>query len=624
MRRKASGFSSSGDLSIYDLGMKRYPSRSFRRWLPVILLAVSLAIRLGVWWTATPRMPPRYDETAYFERSVHFAHLLKAATSEETAKAKDREGFYWEGRWPPLHPMIQGTMLWATGSERPWISRLVPVLLSALTTWVVFVLTRRLAGRFAACVAALLHAVHPSFIAFSHLMWTESTYLLFWLLLLLAAVRAVDGIRSGSWRAAWSWSVITGLGLGLAGLTRATALPLFLLLPAWFLWKGRAHSARAAVAAGVALVVGCLVILPWQLELQKREGKTLLLTAFGWENVYLGNNPYVPEGFGSTWGHPESRTRAHLTVVGYAREKEIHRSDAARELALKEIRQNPRLFLQRCALRARMLFGTDFFTVRHLASATYPPGPKAWLGWLWMWLALAHVGTFGLAAWGLQSRSTSHRSLLLLASLAVLVPPLVSVSMSRLNLPLQAMALPLAGVGLMRIKSVGPAFRWKLRPSHQWAVLWTAATLFVVVGATWATLPKILRHHLDPSAYYRTALEPASRALGVEIRTSDRILLRRTSFRGPPVQIDLGDGYRFPSGRSSKLWRPPGKAREVDDIDVFAEDPELDLEWNLTPRGSDQPVRFRPLEREAWRRWQPTGVDGMQYRWQGFRTRNLR
>lgn len=57
------------------------------------------------------------------------------------------------------------------------------------------------------------------------------------------------------------------------------------------------------MAASCAIVLG-----PWQFKLFQYERLILPLSTSGGYNLYLGNNPWVHEGFGSSWGRPESRT----------------------------------------------------------------------------------------------------------------------------------------------------------------------------------------------------------------------------------------------------------------------------------------------------------------------------
>jgi 4-amino-4-deoxy-L-arabinose transferase-like glycosyltransferase len=624
--------------------------RRLRGWLPLLVLLVSLAPRLVLWSTAARRLEPRYDEAMYYERAQHFDHLLQAWTHDTPVDPEDVEGFYWYGRWPPLHSMLQGVVLFALG-DRVWYARLVSVVLSSLTTVVIYVLALRITGRvWPALAAAAIHAFHPSFLSFSHLLWSESTYIFFWMLLLWFTIEAADAARTvrprgpardAGWRRGvdavtrragpWPWAVLAGVALGLAGLARAAALPLFLLLPAWLAWESRRRILAAVGLALVMLLVACLVVWPWQSQIQRHEHHTLLLTTVAWENVYLGNNPYIPtegDDFGSSWGDPESRNRALRGVDDQAREQKIHPSDAARQLALDEIRRDKASFLRRTFLRLCMLLTPDFFTIRHVASVTYPPVAPTLLGVLWMWIAWVHVAVFTLAAWGLTrgGGSLRHGFLLAIAALATIAPPLVTISMSRLNLPLQALLLPLAGLGMVPRRGHRPVLSPGLRRWARWrnGVL-TAGTAILVAAAGWSTIPRIVGHYLDASAYYAPVLDPLAARLGTTTRYSDRIQLQRVSrARIPLLQISFTDeGYHVPRTDHVLRLHAPARLRQRSEFDVFASSPIGPMVCELRSPRQTEALRLSPLTRETWRQWTPTGVSGLEYRWLGSRTRNL-
>jgi len=191
------------------------------------LFLLSLVVRLAVWAPVVHSDTlPLYDETSYLRRALAYERLAKSYLGGgifwAEPSAADAEQAYFRGVWPPLHPLLIGLVFGVVGRSLA-LARLVVVLQSAATTCVVFALTSRLATRRAALVAAGIHIVYPSFLAYSHLLWSETTYILACLGGLYLAVRTVEEERA---KRQVLFAVLSGACLGLAGLARAAVLPL--------------------------------------------------------------------------------------------------------------------------------------------------------------------------------------------------------------------------------------------------------------------------------------------------------------------------------------------------------------------------------------------------------------
>lgn len=166
-----------------------------------------------------------------------------------------------------------------------------------LTYWLAWLVFRR---RSAAVVAGLVAAVLPAFVTFAPVLASEHLLAVCVLGALIAALRAE--------RRPWSMSLLAGVALGVAVLTRGEALaylPVVALLAAvgaWSArpapraplraagtWRGRALTATAAAAlvvAGTAVVVG-----PWTVRNEVVVGRGAGLSTTGGFNFYLAHSP---------------------------------------------------------------------------------------------------------------------------------------------------------------------------------------------------------------------------------------------------------------------------------------------------------------------------------------------
>ena len=187
-----------------------------------------------------------------------------------------------------------------------------------------------------------------------------------------------------------------------------------------------------------------------------------------------------------------------------------------------------------------------------------------------------------------------------------------------MNLPLLALALPAAGHGAAHLRALAG------RRNLVLAAVATAPFAYALV----ASMPHVLRAHVLPSSHYAPLLRWVGARLGTPVATTDKIVLRASEAIGE-VELDLSQGYRFfaiddqreaargPDGARLRTyrWRPDAE-RRVLVIDVFARRPPGALECSVRAE-SGETASFDPLVPSGWRRWLPTGLAGLEYRWQG-------
>lgn len=252
-----------------------------RRWLwnggiPLLLLLVALIPRVVAFG---PLGNP--DEVGWLERSVAFYDALARGDWAATF-----QGFH-----PGVMPMwgfgatlclrygLAQLQAWRAANALPLANlartaALFPVLISVITVLAVYGLVRRLAGREAGLYAALLVALEPCYLAFTHSIHVDLTYTSLLLVTALLWLNFLHGRRR------WPYLVGSGIVGGMAFLSRSAALYLlpFSLLAAgvyfladngfpprrgWGRWLGRTAPAWSAWLGLLVLTILALWPALW-------------------------------------------------------------------------------------------------------------------------------------------------------------------------------------------------------------------------------------------------------------------------------------------------------------------------------------------------------------------------
>ena len=567
----------------------------------LLLLLVSLAVRCLAFVAVTSvEVPLLFDEVGYYERALAWREILLAGMTFESVSTEAREQAYGEGHWPPGHPLVLALGM-LVGGPSIAAARFVTVVASVATTWLVYRLTLALirrrtpdaSGEPAALAAGWLHALYPTFIAYSHYLWSETTMILMLLAGLLTALRLPS--TGEGWRNVRR-AAGCGVLLGMATLTRAAALPFLLAVAVWLALAGNGRRGPRMARAGTVLMTGLLVLLPWQTALQRSEGRFVPLSTLGGFNLALGNNPWVPPGLGSSWGHPESKSQLRDALETEADSRGTTWDAVAGDFAVEEIGRRPGVFVGRSLERLQMLWAPEFFPLRHVFHGAYlPPSPAVALAF-GIVIVLAFLGLLGLAVSGLRRDSW----VAFLVGVGMILPVL-TVGLPRLQLPLLALLLPAAGWALVDLRRR----RWRPRliPLLIWGVLAVSAV---------TRLPKIAEHYLLPSSYY-VALDPVlSFGSGGPVYT-DRIRLRRKPGFREPLAIEVS-GARFDDGTTSRSWN---QRPAVLNLDLTSEPTVGPIELTVTAIGPGRSANVQPLSPASWRRWIPSGLIGVDVQWTG-------
>lgn len=208
----------------------------------------------------------------WFEPSPHPPSDANPALAEANASHSVHPDLH----RPPVVPLLGALLYFLPGDWGTW-ARIGMVLLGAACVWLLFLVARALAGERAARWAAILFALHPYAIFYSGRWSTETPFQAALLTLLVLLVRAKSG----------GGAVVAGVVLGLATLTRSTAVVLLPMALLWYWIRNRRQFPRV----GSALLLGALIALgPWAARNFVHTGVPTPITFVGPYNVWLGTN----------------------------------------------------------------------------------------------------------------------------------------------------------------------------------------------------------------------------------------------------------------------------------------------------------------------------------------------
>jgi 4-amino-4-deoxy-L-arabinose transferase-like glycosyltransferase len=361
----------------------------------------------------------------------------------------------------------------------------VQVAISTATVGVVYAIAARAGGRRAGRIAGLLCALHPSLVAFSHYLYSETLFI-------GLLVPAVHLLHRSPGRSQAGELLASGLLFGLATLTRSLALFYLPLWAAWLFWRGDRAEARKVA---LVLAVCAAVVAPWTLRNAAVYGDFLLVDGTLGRTAYVASNgrPHplnVDLGFGldpsaprrpdcPERAHPrraelppaqellalvpeggalDARTRARLPsklerVRGFASQDTpaLQRCEVAG--AVRFVAAHPLWMLRQSAERLYAFWGPNSFLLRSVKKGAYaggPLGPEAYpmLKWSFVAFTTLFVGA-AILALGRGAQPPLVGWIVGFALYATLVHSL-TVAWSRYQLPLVPFAIVLAGLWLAR------------------------------------------------------------------------------------------------------------------------------------------------------------------------------
>ena len=290
--------------------------------------------------------------------------------------------------------------LFAAGGRRSLLG--LQVALGSLLVVVTALLGNALFDARTGFVAGLLAALYPTFIAYSHYLWSETLFA-------VLVTGAFLGVMRARRRPCRILAAATGLCFGAAALTREIAIPIAAASALW--WACTAPRGLRRQAAGLgATMLACaaLVVLPWTYRNYTAFGRLVPVATVGWFAAAEGNTWEAP-----TWLRGGGPRQREFYRGYYARPAEIERLEFARRHAIERVRaEQPTWIFKKLARTVVQLLGPDGSLRQKTRAGVYrdlsPALVQALLAGSYLYSALLVAA----GAWGIAGARGGGRRLL--------------------------------------------------------------------------------------------------------------------------------------------------------------------------------------------------------------------
>lgn len=421
-------------------------SRLASRYPVLTILALSVLVRLGLWWACQTEPIHPGDE-------MHYHELAQSLV--------EGRGFFLEGRpsamRPPLYPLLVAGLYGLFGVGNFQAVRAFQLLLGLVTAWGGFLLGRLLYNRQVGLWAAGLVAFYPPLLGIALFLYTETLFA-FWVVWLGLAIGWA--LRAES---LWRW-VLVGLLLALGALTRSVLWPFAPVLAGLILllWQKVGWTRRLAGAGGM-LAAFALLVAPWSWRCSQLEQTFIVIDTIGGRNLMMGNYEYTPLDRAwdaiSVQGEKAWYAVLRREYPQFGTLTQGQRDKLALRYAVRYMLEHPGQTLKRCIVK--------FFNFWQLERTVAAGLERGWLGgWsrpaVLAWTAVlcgSYAGAMLAAAAGLVLRPPpDRRTMIVVLSLVgfVCLVHTVVFAHSRYHLPLAPLELVFAGAMLDQ---------WRRRPT---------------------------------------------------------------------------------------------------------------------------------------------------------------
>jgi 4-amino-4-deoxy-L-arabinose transferase-like glycosyltransferase len=548
-----------------------------------------------------------WDAYGYFSRAVGFQNMLTDLLQAHRPSSEDMARAY-SGTWPPLQPVLLSLGFLVFGNSL-LVGRLIMIVLSALTAPLVYLVTEKLSSKHVALIASVIFAIFPSFIHYSIRLFSETTFIFITFLVLYCALRTVEG--TPSFKRTALLAMATGCLLGLGTLTRAAGLLWIPIVALWVGWRSIGFKKRLLLPALILISAG-ITLLPWEIALFAVEHRPVVITTSSELTLYLGNNPWLPDGYGAA--AEIAKPQMDKAASEYGKRHGVSISEAYRALALQEIKGDPIKFVKRGFYKLRTLWLPDFQLFRYILVTACPPMTDGRVGLIILVAITSLLAFLALALWGLWNPNPTlrFRELLIVLVLATMATIFVTHGHPRYSIPLLAVLTPAAGHGLACLST---SKQKRVQPYVAATVLCVA-----VVGLSILTgFPYEYRSMSTvPSSHYLGLIRRIDQLLGQKTMVSDRLLFRASSDNHPGEVRLLIDGSEFEftdSKAQTYTWSPAAEAGVLSLV-VQSQTATRPFRLLLSSGDAGQSATLW-LNKRSWHSWQPTSLTGVEYMWAG-------
>ncbi len=304
-----------------------------KRWM-LLILVLGFLLRLA-WILWSPYRPPAAGTEDYI-MIRHGQELAdgRGYVTTEGAPSADR---------PVGYALLLSVIFKFFGVDLGIVA-LVNILCSLVSVWIVYRLGTQIKNEFVGLGAALLLAIDPTSIFASPIVLEEHVFIPMWLMgvsLLIADYQKAD----------WKKVVLSGLLFGVAAHFRTFSFAMGLV--AFFMWAFIKRNLGQAVLR--LLVIQALIIaiaMPWAIRNKQKLGEPILYTTWIGAALYFSNNPV------SDVRYPINPSLEQGGDPAFSKARtEIERNRAGKSAALKWIKNNPGIFLQKAIGRTIFMLG---------------------------------------------------------------------------------------------------------------------------------------------------------------------------------------------------------------------------------------------------------------------------
>lgn len=290
--------------------------RDSRKWLTVILI-LAVLVRLMVVLVFFSNYSPESDAGQWHIMAQNFLNGRGLIVNENLLAYRT-----------PV-PALYFAAIYAVFGISIRAVQIANIFLGVFTVWLVYDLVRRIFGIISARWSALFVAFYPTLLFYTGQLLSETPFVMLitlalWLVWLLRDRTAI-------------WFALVGMVLGLATLTRQTALLIAPPIVLWMVVTRNGGWLRRMIPPLVILVSLMLSIAPWTARNYVVTGKFIPLTSQGGSSLWIANNPLAD-------GNGLSGKALLLPEIQALPEAE--RGVAYQKLAVQYIRENPVRFVQ--------------------------------------------------------------------------------------------------------------------------------------------------------------------------------------------------------------------------------------------------------------------------------------
>jgi len=412
--------------------------------LLVCVLLLALGVRLGVASLATP-----------FRLVGDERYFAKVATN--IAAGEGHQLLPWVRAWrPPAFSYVLAASLpsgiAASGDPTQSIRYFVYVQLALGTALVglVFLLGQAFFDTRTGLLAALIAAIYPNLVAYSHFLWSETLFAV----LLVAGLVAVWHAEE---RRSRLLALLAGAALGMAALTREVAIPVAAVCAAWGV-AGAWHTDRRGAGARAALMVIAVVVivLPWTIRNYSIYQRFIPVSTVGWYAIAESNTLDQDD-----WLDPLPERAIEFRRRYLAVGDELEMMEVARVQALREIRSEQPLWIVKKVVRnVALLFQPDSYLANKLRKGAYGPVERTHRRVLVALTSVSYSLVLVAAVLGALTDPNRRRRRLMAALLVTVVAlHVVATSVTRFRVPWTPLLIVYASHGFLNCGMVRARLR---------------------------------------------------------------------------------------------------------------------------------------------------------------------